>query len=75
MLEKQGFCFSGGTPHDSCGNCLLRTLSADLANTQFHPLLHFPLSLLFLPALPGRTQATPICRAGMGRGLLGKQLE
>lgn len=55
MLEKQGFCFSGGrTPHDSCGNHLLRTLSADLANTQFHPCCtsHFPSSFC-LPCLGG----------------------
>lgn len=55
MLEKQGFCFSGGrTPHDSCGNHLLRTLSADLANTQFHPCCtsRFPSSFC-LPCLGG----------------------
>lgn len=80
MLEKQGFCFSGGgggtgTPRDSCGNHLLRTLSADLANTQFHPCCasRFPSSFC-LPCLGG-PKPHPSAGQGWGRGLLGKQLE
>lgn len=56
----------GGTPHDSCGNHLLRTLSADLANTQFHPCCtsRFPSSFC-LPCLGG---PKPHPSAGQGWG-------
>lgn len=55
------------TPHDSCGNHLLRTLSADLANTQLHPFCtsRFPSSFC-LPCLGG---PKPHPSAGQGWGV------
>lgn len=49
-----------GTPHESCGYHLLRTLSADLENPQFHTVA--------LPAFPAWEDPNHTQSAEQGRG-------
>lgn len=61
-----------GTPGESCGGYLLRTLSGDLSKAMVPHCCapHFWSS--FLPALPWRTLATPNLQGGDGGGAAGK---